>query len=369
MGLFSKLGKNKQDTAGQDSGYYSSADEQTMSERARSKRASSANGKGRGRDADDSMLPEKKRARRRLVGAIALALGVAIGLPMVLDSEPKPLASDIDIRIPPKDRAADTGVSVGAVAPAAALDAREELVDAGKGGTTPLSLKAAATITAPAAANAAATPAAVAPLRVDNTQAEPELRSDSRARSESIIRARQEREARAEAQARQDADYKLEVERKTAEVKAAAEAKARAAAAKQAGDNAKPGGASDGKAGEDARALAILEGKSAAKVVPAPAPAPTVVKTPAVPAAASVAPVAAESTQKFVLQVAALADHDKVEELRDKLKKAGINSFTEKTPSGDRTRIRVGPFGNKDEAEKVRAKLSAMGLSGRVEAQ
>lgn len=359
MGLFSKLGKNKQDTAGQDSGYYSSADEQTMTERARSKRASSANSKGRGgreRDADDPMLPEKKRARRRLVGAVALALGVAIGLPMVLDSEPKPLSSDIEIRIPPKDRADASGMTpvVGpAVAQSAALDAKEEIVDPGKGSRGALSLKADPTISAPAApaaeGAAAATVAAaatkVAPVRVDSAQAEPELRSDSRARSEAIIRARQEREAKAEAQARQDADYKLEVERKMAEVKAAADAKARAAAAKQAGESAKPGG--DAKAVEDARALAILEGKPAAK--------------PAAPAA--------EGNQKFVLQVAALTDHDKVEELRDKLKKAGISSFTEKTPSGDRTRVRVGPFSNKDDAEKVRAKLTSMGLSGRVEAQ
>lgn len=351
MGLFSKLGKNKQDTAGQDSGYYSSADEQTMTERARSKRASSANSKGRGgreRDADDPMLPEKKRARRRLVGAIALALGVAIGLPMVLDSEPKPLSSDIEIKIPPKDRTDAAGMTP-VVAQSAALDAKEEIVDPGKGGRGALSLKADATISAPAAATeaapAAATPAKVAPVRVESAQAEPELRSDSRARSEAIIRARQEREAKAEAQARQDADYKLEVERKMAEVKAAADAKARAAAAKQAGESAKPGG--DAKAAEDARALAILEGKPAAK-----------------PAAA-----AAEGNQKFVLQVAALTDHDKVEELRDKLKKAGISSFTEKTPSGDRTRVRVGPFSNKDDAEKVRAKLTSMGLSGRVEAQ
>lgn len=358
MGLFSKLGKNKQDTAGQDGGYYSSADEQTMTERARSKRASSANSKGRGGDADDPMLPEKKRARRRLVGAVALALGVAIGLPMVLDSEPKPLASDIEIKIPPKDRGDVSGMTP-VVAQSAALDAKEEIIDPGKGGRSALSLKADATISAPAAGAAAteAAPAAypataaaaaqgkVAPARVDSAQAEPELRSDSRARSEAIIRARQEREARAEAQARQDADYKLEVERKTAEVKAAADAKARAAAAKQAGESARPGG--DAKAGEDARALAILEGKSAAK--------------PAAPAA--------DSNQKFVLQVAALTDHDKVEELRDKLKKAGISSFTEKTPSGDRTRVRVGPFSNKDEAEKVRTKLASMGLSGRVEAQ
>ena len=46
MGLFSKFGKNKQETAGQDSGYYTSADDQAAMERARAKRASSADGAG-----------------------------------------------------------------------------------------------------------------------------------------------------------------------------------------------------------------------------------------------------------------------------------------------------------------------------------
>ena len=49
----------------------------------------------------DEELQLKKRARRRLVGAIALVLLVVVFLPMVLDSEPKPLNQDISITIPP----------------------------------------------------------------------------------------------------------------------------------------------------------------------------------------------------------------------------------------------------------------------------
>lgn len=48
----------------------------------------------------DTHLELKKRARRRLVGAAALALFAAIVLPMVMDHEPKPLAQDIQVRIP-----------------------------------------------------------------------------------------------------------------------------------------------------------------------------------------------------------------------------------------------------------------------------
>jgi DedD protein len=52
---------------------------------------------------NDSQLELKKRARRRLVGAIALAVLAAIMLPMVMDQEPKPVAQDIQIRIPNQD--------------------------------------------------------------------------------------------------------------------------------------------------------------------------------------------------------------------------------------------------------------------------
>jgi DedD protein len=50
---------------------------------------------------DDLQL--KKRARRRLVGAAALALFAVIVLPMVMDREPRPLSQDIQVRIPSQD--------------------------------------------------------------------------------------------------------------------------------------------------------------------------------------------------------------------------------------------------------------------------
>ena len=50
---------------------------------------------------DDLQL--KKRARRRLVGAAALALFAVIVLPMVMDRETRPLSQDIQVRIPSQD--------------------------------------------------------------------------------------------------------------------------------------------------------------------------------------------------------------------------------------------------------------------------
>jgi len=51
----------------------------------------------------DADLQLKKRARRRLVGAAALALLAVIVLPTVMDREPRPLSQDIQVRIPSQD--------------------------------------------------------------------------------------------------------------------------------------------------------------------------------------------------------------------------------------------------------------------------
>lgn len=48
-------------------------------------------------------LALRRRARRRLVGAVAIALVVVVVLPMLFDSEPKPLGPEVDINIPAKD--------------------------------------------------------------------------------------------------------------------------------------------------------------------------------------------------------------------------------------------------------------------------
>ena len=57
---------------------------------------------------------------------------------------------------------------------------------------------------------------------------------------------------------------------------------------------------------------------------------------------------------------------EKINELQGKLKKAGFAISSQKvaTESGVSTRIRVGPYGTKEEAEKARAKLVKMGLNG-----
>ena len=53
----------------------------------------------------DDEIQLRKRARRRLVGAIALVLVVVVVLPWLVDDEPPPQLKNVDISIPPVDSA------------------------------------------------------------------------------------------------------------------------------------------------------------------------------------------------------------------------------------------------------------------------
>lgn len=281
MSLFSSLRKNRQVPPAEDSAYLSRAESDSTTTRPRKRKSASRADGG----PVDPVLPEKKRARRRLVGAIALVLAVVIGLPMVLDSEPKPLADDVTIDIPSKDKPAapasalpapaapvpavppKSGSADGAsrVVPAAALDPREELVQL------------------PAVPKAAA----LAKLKT-----EPSATFDSEKASGKG----------AEKPAPRLMENSVE------------------------------------KSVDTARAKAILEAG------------------------------AGTNATKFTVQVAALASVEKVNELRGKLKDAGMASYTQKvaTDNGERIRIRIGPLNSRDEADKVRAKLTSLGLNGTV---
>lgn len=68
-------------------------------------------------DPSDPAVDElKRRARRRLVGAVVLALAAAVILPLLLESDPKPLGDDVSIQIPP----VDSGKFVNPLSPAPA---------------------------------------------------------------------------------------------------------------------------------------------------------------------------------------------------------------------------------------------------------
>lgn len=59
-------------------------------------------------------LQLRKRARRRLVGAIALVAIVVIFVPIILDNEPQPVSQDISINLPPPPIDADDAAASSA---------------------------------------------------------------------------------------------------------------------------------------------------------------------------------------------------------------------------------------------------------------
>lgn len=92
-----------------------------------------------------------------------------------------------------------------------------------------------------------------------------------------------------------------------------------------------------------ARALALLEGRS-------------------------LGPAAAADKGRFVVQVGAFADADKMREVRSRLERSGLKTYTQviATKDGERTRVRVGPFGNRADAERAAARVKALKLSAAV---
>jgi DedD protein len=103
---------------------------------------------------------------------------------------------------------------------------------------------------------------------------------------------------------------------------------------------------------------------TAASEPAAPPPVAAVAKpTPAV--VAMPAPAAASATKgRFVVQVGAFNEATALREARAKVEKLGLKTYTQvvETPTGARTRVRVGPFDTRDEADRASARLKASGL-------
>lgn len=105
---------------------------------------------------------------------------------------------------------------------------------------------------------------------------------------------------------------------------------------------------------------------------PAVAPAPSA-PPPAKPVASKAEPAKVEPEKpaaaeakdggaRFVVQVGAYADADKAREVRRKLEKAGLKTYTHvaETKEGKRTRVRLGPFATREEADKAADKAKQL---------
>jgi DedD protein len=67
---------------------------------------------------------------------------------------------------------------------------------------------------------------------------------------------------------------------------------------------------------------------------------------------------------KFVLQIGAYANPDSARSMMERARKAGVRAYTEQvaTQAGPRTRVRVGPFNDRESAERARGKLKLVGI-------
>ena len=284
------------------------------------------------RSTSEDEIRLRKRARRRLIGAIALTTLVVVTLPMVLDSEPRPIGDDIAVQIPSPNS--------GPYAPKGQVDAPRAVVPATASGTVG-SPSAPAPAPAPADMPPAAAPAAApAPVRpVAPASATP---ADQKIEVAGALRPPSDASAAAAA-----ADA-----RNAAEVAAAARASAaRVAEAKAAEAKAAEANAAESKAAGAARAPAEAK----------PAPA----KAAEAKAGDTKAATGDADAKSFVIQLGAFSEVNRAKDRHAQLVNAGVKGYTEvvKTPTGDKTRVRAGPFPNRDAAEKANERLKTLGMT------
>ena len=299
-----KQGQQDKNSSEMDDGEYRSrSEEETASATARkaAKRASKKN------TTEDPLLPEKKRARRRLIGALALVLAAIIGLPMVFDSEPKPTNNKIAIEIPSKDVINEAQDN----APINTLNPQQNNTSIAQ--------------TSSVKESVADQKRAILPVQqsIDATEevVQSPATSDKTDKKEVVKNAVAEKKPEVKSSTKVEAKTEPKIDTKVLSKPDVVEKK-------------------DSK-DEAARALALLEGRT-------------------------VSPQEKKVEAGFALQVGAYSTKEKIRELQNQLKAANINSYTQKiiTKNGDVTRIRVGPFATKAEAEKIRTKLVKLGLNG-----
>lgn len=138
------------------------------------------------------------------------------------------------------------------------------------------------------------------------------------------------------------------------------------------------------KAEEQGREVPAPKAKVAEKAADKPADRPVekVAEKPAdkpaakasAPAAKASAPAprppepAASGTARFVVQAGSFTEAAQVKEARAKVEKLGFKTYTQQAQidGSQRTRVRVGPFATRDEANQVVSKLKAAGITAAV---
>jgi DedD protein len=291
----------------------------------------------------------KRKARRRLVGAIVLALAAAVILPLLLEKEPRPLGDDVSVQIPPVDEGKFVNRLTGKSGEPKALpkpDVKsaprtDEKADP-KGAVARSEPKPDAVVAA-AKSQAMVSGATPAPPSSEESTAPKKPVADV--------------EPRGQAAAAKD------------EAKSAPAAMAETKPAPTAKAETKPAPAPKA----EAKAPAAAEGKiESSPTVPDPktaaigaTQAPPVTTSDAPAGAPAAVPVKADG---FVVQLAAFADDKGANALANKLKRVGYAAYVEpvQTSRGTLWRVRVGGYASRSDADAARVKLKGEGYSGIV---
>lgn len=281
----------------------------------------------------EELILLQKRARRRLVGALALSLLALTVLLKVTDSTPQ----NNDIR--------PDSVII-------ASEAHEEAVEASPNDIPnpeePSDATAAAIEPVPIPKpQIAAAPLAVAPKVADAAQIEAERAEAARLQA---LRLQREREDAARAAAEQ-AERQLAIEK----AKEAERAQAERLQAKLAAEKAERERKLAAEKAERKLAAEKAEKEKAEKEKAAKLAAEKTEKA-----------TKAEPSKTFVVQVAALSDAKKADELRAKLAGMGlkVRVVQVQTDRGTIHRVRLGPFNAEQEAKAAQARASQAGMSG-----
>ncbi len=267
----------------------------------------------------ESIDAMRRRARHRLMGAAVLIVLGVVGFPMLFDTQPRPIPVDTPIEIPDRNKVAPL------VVPADKAHSADPAVAASGSSSSATSSLSEGEEIVPQRSSApkAAVPAAPVP------QPHPETR------------------AVAKAEPKPEPQPPTRPEPKSEPKPAPAEHTAKAEQTKPA-KPVKPPVSSD----EAARARALLEGRTAP------------------PVAVAAAPVTRDLAQeeRFIVQVGAFADAGSAQEVRQKLERAGLKTYTQvvNTKDGQRTRVRVGPLQGRSEADKAAARVKGLGLPASV---
>ncbi|AMM23585.1 SPOR domain-containing protein [Variovorax sp. PAMC 28711] len=258
----------------------------------------------------ESVETMRRRARHRLLGAVVLVLVGVIGFPLLFDTQPRPIAVDIPIEIPDRNKAKPI------VVPAAPTPAPVAAANPDAGSSRVASGATAGSMITEAADGSEIPAAKPAPVVKSENKPEPKPETKPKPEPKSEAKA----ESKPEAKPKPEVKPEAKPEPKPA---------------------AKP--ADDG-----ARAKALLDGKFAD--------------------ASAAKPAASDDAGRFAIQVGAFADAAKAREVRQKLEKAGLKTYTTvaKTADGERTRVRVGPFASRGDADKAAAKVKGLSLSAAV---